>query len=104
MAMVEAEVPHVGPEFSVSTSTYQRQKCRCPGCRAAAAESMAKVRAKKRGRTRLSQLSHHKATAAAARWIRQNDPELWLELVEEARQEVLVTNPELGVDLRRASA
>jgi hypothetical protein len=65
---------------------------------------MAEVRANKRGRTRLSQLSQRKATTAAVRWIKQNDPELWAEMVEDARQEVLAVYPDLDVDLRRASA
>lgn len=105
MAMTEVEgSAHVSPDFPVSAATYQRQRCRCDGCRAAAAENMAKIRANKRGRTRLNQLSQTKATAAAARWIRQNDPDLWAQILEDARTQVLSTNPELDVDLRRASA
>jgi len=104
VAMTEVSVPHVSPDLPVSAATYQRHGCRCEGCKAAAAEAMARIRANKRGRTRLNQLSQTKATAAAARWIRQNDPELWNQILEDARKQVLTSNPELETDLRRASA
>lgn len=102
--MSTAQVVHVSPDLPISASTYQRWKCRCEDCTAAASAKMAEVRANKRGRTRLSQLSQRKATTAAVRWIKQNDPELWAEMVEDARQEVLAVYPDLDVDLRRASA
>ena len=98
------EVPHISPDLPISASTYQRQKCRCPGCKAAASEQMARTRAKKAGRTRLTQLSHQRASTAAVRWIRQNDPELWSQMLEEARKQVASSNPELDVDLRKAAS
>lgn len=103
MSRSKPDVPHISPDFPISATTYQRQKCRCKGCRADAARQMAETRARKSGRTRLTQLSHQKANAAAARWVKHNQPELWRKLLKEARDEIRAAHPELDVDLRRSA-
>lgn len=70
----------------VSNSTYRNHGCRCDGCRTAATKYQKLMRTK--GRTRLHMKAHSRAMTAAVKAFRQLHPELWDEILDDAKRAV----------------
>jgi hypothetical protein len=68
-------------------STYVHHKCRCDECRAAQnayQREYVKTEESRVYRTKLSR-AVRKRNQAAARWVKQNQPDLWKQICEEIR-------------------
>jgi hypothetical protein len=72
------------PRWAVSASTYKNHACRCDGCRRAQADSVADSRRKS---PRLGAVSS-KRQQIAVRWIRDNHPDVYATLTEQAYAEL----------------
>lgn len=73
---------------SVSATTYKNHGCRCDGCRSAATLYQRKMRARG-GMIKAHDRAQVRAHRLAAKWVRENYPEVWKECYAAALKEVL---------------
>lgn len=70
------------PEEHGLKSTYDYLKCRCPQCRAANAAWTRQHR--RLNGLPASHMAGSRAVLLAAKWVRQNHPAIWSQLLDEA--------------------
>lgn len=71
-------------------STYNNHKCKCEACTAAATAYMHKYRQTENGRvaTRRANRITARATRLAAAYVKKNEPLIWQQLQQQAREEI----------------
>lgn len=71
-------------------NSYTNGKCRCDECRTAAREYMRKYRTTNKGRSnsRYYAVLGSRRAQLAAKWVRQNHPEVWESLSKKAARMV----------------
>jgi len=71
----------------VTRSTYLKG-CRCDGCREANATYTRRRREDRTTRTNLHMRAGSLTNRLAIRWIKQHHPDVWRQLLEQAKKEV----------------
>lgn len=66
-------------------ASYTNRKCRCEDCKAAASEYMRKYRKTESGRSRSRLYTHlsAKRNSKAAKWVKDNRPDIWEKICNE---------------------
>ncbi len=78
----------------VSAGTYQRHGCRCTDCTAQASAAVKRSKKKPGSRSALHGKARARARDKAVAWLRDQHPEIWRYLLDEAQREVgLQTRP-----------
>lgn len=72
--------------FPVGATTYEKQKCRCDGCRAEHARKMRRMRQK--GKTRLLTKVATRRRYITDKWVRENMPNVYDVLNAQAKEHV----------------
>jgi hypothetical protein len=78
------EHPHGAP-YTRATYTHG---CRCQRCKDANAAYMREKRAEKNSGARFNSKAQGIASAQAAAWVRHNHPDVWDQLLKEAKRRV----------------
>ena len=90
---------HAFPNRKISASTYAAG-CRCDGCRTANTDY---IRERRRAGLDPGSVAINRATSRAAKWVRDNHPDVWRQLVDDQYARLGVDRRTVGRPAKSAS-